>query len=132
MATIGNLGEYIVFSVSSDKVLTFNKMTQTVKGRWTNHNVIGKKPKSEFLGADIRSLNLSIKLDVMLGVKPIKVLKTLEHAVEDGSIFPFILGGKKVGSNSWVITQMSETWDCVYSKGELIKASVSLTLQEYV
>lgn len=132
MATIGNLGEYIVFSVSSDKVLTFNKMTQTVKGRWTNHNVIGKKPKSEFLGADTRSLNLSIKLDVMLGVKPIKVLKTLEHAVEDGSIFPFILGGKKVGSNSWVITQMSETWDCVYSKGELIKASVSLTLQEYV
>lgn len=132
MATIGNLGEYIVFSVSSDKVLTFNKMTQTVKGRWTNHNVIGKKPKSEFLGADTRSLNLSIKLDVMLGVKPIKVLKTLEHAVEDGSVFPFILGGKKVGSNSWVITQMSETWDCVYSKGELIKASVSLTLQEYV
>lgn len=132
MATIGNLGEYITFSVSSDKVLTFNKMTQTVKGRWTNHNIIGVKPKSEFLGADIRGLNLSIKLDVMHGVKPRNVLKTLEKAVEEGRVLPFILGGKKVGSNSWVITQMSETWDCVYSKGELIKASVSLTLQEYV
>lgn len=132
MATIGNLGEYIVFSVSSKKVLTFNKMTQTVKGRWTTHSVITSKPKSEFLGADLRSVSLNIRLDAMLGVKPLSVLKTLEHAVEQGRVLPFVLGGKKVGSNSWVITQMSETWDCVYTKGELIKASVTLTLQEYV
>lgn len=132
MATIGNLGELITFEVSSDKILTFDKLTRTVKGRWSTHSIIGKKPKSEFVGADLQNGSLNIKLNATHGVKPRKTLKAIEKAVEEGTVMPLVIGGKKVGSNSWVITQSSETWDCIFSKGELITASVSLTLQEYV
>ena len=34
MAVVGNLGSLITFEVSSDKVLTFDNMKRTVKGRW--------------------------------------------------------------------------------------------------
>ena len=128
---IGNLGKTITFEVSSDKVLTFRNMSRSVKGRWTQHNVKGK-PIAEFLGPDLDGASLTVSLSAMHGVKPRKTLETIEKAVRKGTVLPFVVGGEKVGSNNWVITSVSETWKCVYSKGELVSADVTLTLQEYV
>lgn len=132
MAQVGNLGKLIVFEVSSDKILTFRNMTQTVKGRWTTHNIIGNKPKSEFLGPGQRGGNLSIFLSVNHGVRPRSTIEKIEKAVENGTPFSFVLGGKKVGSNQWVITDMSETWDEIIKDGVLVSASLTITLAEYV
>lgn len=132
MAQIGNLGKLIVFEVSSDKVLTFNDMQQSVKGRWTQHTVIGKKPVSEFLGADLRTLSFKVRLDANHGVKPRKTLKKIEKAVEKGTPYIFVLNGAKVGKNEWVISSASETWDKILSHGELVSCSITLSLTEYV
>ena len=132
MAKVGNLGKLIVFEVSSDKVLTFRDMTQTVKGRWTTHETIGKKPKPEFLGPDQRGVNLTIFLSVDHGVKPRKTIEKIEKAVEKGTPYPLVIGGKKVGSNQWVITNMSETWKEIILDGQLVSANLTLTLAEYV
>lgn len=70
MAVVGNLGSLITFEVSSDKVLTFDKMKRTVKGRWATHDAIGGKTKSEFLGAGNASITLPIFLSSMHGVRP--------------------------------------------------------------
>lgn len=129
---IGNLGKAITFEVSSSKVLTFNNLSRTVKGRWTQHNIIDGKPKSEFLGPDLDGATFKVFLSAMHGVPPRKTIETIEKAVTQGTVLPFVVGGKKVGSNNWVITAVSETWNCVYSKGELVSADVNLTLQEYV
>lgn len=132
MAQIGNLGKLIVFEVSSDKVLTFGKMTQAVRGRWTNHEPIGNKPKPEFLGAGQRTISLSIFLSVNHGVRPRKTIEKIENAVENGTPFPFVLCGKKVGAHQWVITDMSETWDEIIQDGRLVSAHLALNLAEYV
>lgn len=132
MAQVGNLGKLIVFEVSSDKILTFRNMTQSVKGRWSTHNIIGNKPKSEFLGPGQRGGNLTIFLSVNHGVKPRSTIEKIEKAVENGTPFSFVLGGKKVGANQWVITDMSETWDEIIRDGVLVSASVTITLAEYV
>lgn len=134
---IGNLGKLITFKVSADykkgrmKVVTFQNMTQSVRGRWTSHAIIGKKPVSEFLGPDMRQITLPIVLSVDLGINPRKVLDSLEKAVEKGSAYDFVIGGKKVGKYQWCITGMSETWDIVMNNGMLVQAKVSLTLEEY-
>ena len=129
---IGNLGKTITFEVSDKKVLTFNNLSRTVKGRWTQHNIIDRKPKPEFLGPDLDGMTFKVSLSAMHGVKPRKTIETIEKAITKGTVLPFVVGGKKVGSNSWVITAVSETWNCVYSKGELVTADVNLTLMEYV
>lgn len=129
---IGNLGKVITFEVSSEKVLTFNNLSRAVKGRWTQHNIVDSKPKSEFLGPDLDGVTFKVHLSAMHGVRPRKTLEAIEKAVTNGTVLPFAVGGKKIGSNSWVITAVSETWNCVYSKGELVTADVNLTLQEYV
>lgn len=129
---IGSLGKTITFEVSDKKVLTFTNLSRTVKGRWTQHNIVESKPKSEFLGPDLDGITFKISLSAMHGVKPRKTLEKIEKAVQKGTVMNFVVGGKKVGGNSWVITAVSEAWNCVYSKGEIVTADVTLTLQEYV
>ena len=78
MAQIGNLGKLITFEVSSKKVLTFNGMQRNVSGRWAQHDIIGSKPVSEFLGPGQQKVTLPIFITVMHGVKPRKTLEKLE------------------------------------------------------
>lgn len=129
---VGNLGKLITFKTSDQKILTFSNMQQNVSGRWSTHERIMRKPLSEFNGADLRSITFSIKLDAMLGVKPRKTLEKIEKAVEKGYVYPLVIGGKKVGKNKWKITKISEKWDVIYIAGELVKASLDISLEEYL
>lgn len=131
MGSIGNLGRLIVFEVNADKVLTFGKLTQSVKGRWTTQNPISGKPYSEFLGPGQRTISLSVYLSAVHGTKPRKTMERIEAAIENGTPYELVIGGKKVGSSQWVITDMSESWETVIKDGMLVSASLSLNLSEY-
>lgn len=132
MAQIGNLGSLITFEVSSQKVLTFNNMQRTVKGRWAQHDIIGGKPVPEFLGPDRQSITLPIFITAAHGVRPRSTIENLEQAAELGTPFTFVIGGKKVGSNQWVVESISETWGEIIDSGRLLSAHLTLTLSEYV
>lgn len=131
MAKVGSLGKLIVFEVSSDKVLTFKSLNQSVKGRWTTHTPIKRKPVYEFLGPDVRQITMTINLNAMLGVKPKAMLNKIEKAVEKGKAYTLVIGSEKIGKYKWIITNVSETWNTVMSKGELISCTLNLTLAEY-
>lgn len=131
MGKIGNLGKLIVFEVSANRVLTFDGLTQSVKGRWTVQNPILGKPYPEFLGPGQRTISLSIYLSAMHGVKPRKTMERIEKAIEQGTPYKLVIGGKKVGSNKWVITDMSESWGEIIRGGKLAAASLTLNLAEY-
>lgn len=128
---IGTLGRKIIFEVSDNKVLTFEGMGREVSGRWTSHDVLGVKPKAEFLGPACQTVSLTIRLSASLGVKPRRILDTVERMVETGSAEYLVIGGKLVGRRPFRITGSSETWDKVYSRGELAKATMTLSLEEY-
>lgn len=129
---IGNLGDLIVFEVSSEKIQTFNSLTRSVKGKWTTHDIISNKPKSEFLGADLSDISFAVTLSVNHGVKPRDTMERIEEAVEKGEHFPFVLGGRLIGENDWKITSVSETYSTIIADGKIAQAKVNLTLQEYV
>ena len=90
---VGNLGKLITFEVSSRKVLTFDQMQRSVKGRWATHDVIGGKVKSEFLGADVASITLPIYLSAMHGVRPRRTIELINDAIESGQYFTFVVEG---------------------------------------
>ena len=64
---IGSLGD-VVFTSSTDLVRTFADAAHKTSGRWTAHEVIGQKPAQEFGGPGLRTLSLSIRLDVGLEI----------------------------------------------------------------
>ena len=127
---IGTMGP-IVFEVSDKVVLTFKGMTREVSSRWVEHEVMGVKPKPEFLGPGNQKINLPITLSAALGVKPRKMLELVEDMVESGDAEYLILKCRPVGRHPFRLTSSSETWGDMYRHGELAKASLTITLEEY-
>lgn len=127
---IGNLGGKIMFEVSDKKVLTFNNFNQNVSARWAKHERIMGKAKSEFLGPDLRTITLDIRLDAHLGVRPRTTLETIERMVEKGVSSVLVIGEKPVGEHKWKIKEMSEAWNIIMNRGELVSANLKLTLEE--
>lgn len=131
MGKIANWGTTITFEVSSSKTLTFSKFKRTVSARWKEHNIIGQKPKGEFTGPDSSGVTLEAVLAAEHGVRPRSTLEKLEKACESGTVDYLYVGGKKVGANKMCLESISESWDEIWNKGELVKATVSLTFSEY-
>ena len=128
---IGTLGTDLVFETSDNYVLTFSGMTRDVSSRWATHETPGVKPRAEFLGPGLQSVSLPITLSSNLGVKPREMLERVEQMVETGDTEYLILGYRPVGKNRFRVTGSSETWDVIYNRGELARAKLTLTLEEY-
>lgn len=131
MGEIGHFGKDIIFSTSDKKILTFGNFTQKVSARWSTHNIIGSKPHKEFNGSDSRKVTFEMTFDAIYGVKPRKMLEALEKMVENGTVDYLVIGGRKIGNNRFYISSMSETWDVVCNRGQLERATVSVTMEEY-
>lgn len=128
---IGNFGS-IVFETSDRKIMTPRGINQTVGSSWAVHDTIGGKQKTEYTGKNLRTFSFEITLSAELGVRPRKMLQQLEELAEGREVFPLVIGGKPVGENMWRLVSISEEWNTVLNRGELISATVSLSLEEYV
>lgn len=132
MGTIGNIGKEVIFKTSDKRILNFTKMQRTVKGRWASHSRVKKKPKKQFLGSDADSITFTIELNAMHGVKPRKTVNKIEKLIRTGKPQTVVIGKKKVGKHKFVITEMSESWETILNKGEVVKIVCDLTLEEYL
>lgn len=129
---IGHIGKTVVFETSDVKILNFRKMQRTVKGRWDSHSRVGKKPKKQFLGPDADQLTFTLTLNAEHGVKPRKTVENIEKLIQTGKPQTVVIGSKKVGSNKYVITEISENWETILNRGEVVKIICDITLEEYL
>ena len=128
---IGQWGSNIKFSVNSEKQLSFRDMKRTSSARWTSHNIIGKRPKTEFLGPGMDEVTMDVILSAEMGVRPRSEMKKFRAACKKGEVHYLYINGKKVCKNKMAITAVSESWDEIWSQGELARAVVSVTFSEY-
>lgn len=131
MAQIGNFGKLITFEVSSEKMLALKDLKRTVAGRWKKHEIVGAAPRSEFQGPDLDETTITAILSAEHGVKPRATIERLEAAARSGEVDYLIIGGKRVGTGKVYISSISEEWDTIWNKGELVKAAINITFAEY-
>lgn len=131
MAQIGNFGKLITFEVSSEKMLALKDLKRTVAGRWKKHEIVGAAPRSEFQGPDLDETTVTAILSAEHGVKPRATIERLEAAARSGEVDYLIIGGKRVGTGKVYISSISEEWDMIWNKGELVKATINITFAEY-
>ena len=141
---IGNWGTDVVFSVSDQRVLTFSGRPprggrgwncdthHTVGSSWAMHSRMGLKDQTEYLRPNLQKLTFTITLDCNYGVRPRAILDMLARHAERGDVYAFVVGGKRVGRYRWRITDLSEAWEVVYNRGELARAKVNVTMEEYI
>lgn len=128
---VGKYGS-IIFETNDKHILAINNLSVSVGGRWSGHAVIGRKERKEFLGPDAKKVSFQMTLSAEYGIRPRTMLEKLEHMVESGYVDYLMIGGRPIGYNRFAITSISEAWDVLYSEGELSRATVSITMEEYV
>lgn len=126
---IGTLGT-ITFKVSADTIRTFTNLSRTGSARFQQHDVIGQKPVLEFIGPDLDAVTLPVRLDVKYGIKPLAEIDSMREAMTTGERLSFLVGGKFLGD--FVIESIADTWETTDNRGNLLKATVSLSLKESV
>lgn len=131
MNKIGNLGP-VVFVVSEGAIRTIDNFSRSSAGRWAQHDIIGKKPKKEWLGPGVDSVSFEVIFDARFGLNPRKEVDKLTALERDGKAMPLVIGRKSVGVALWVITDLSIDWTVLDSMGNLVNAVARITLEEYI
>lgn len=129
MLKVDGAGEDITFEASADKVRTWRDAHRTGKARWAKHEVYQEKPKKEFLGPDLDTISLSVRLDITRGLVPRDELRKMRDLMRTGVVMQFSIGGEFVGEFS--LEGLDEAWTRFDAKGVLTTAVVQLTLEEY-
>jgi len=131
MAIIGAYGDKLAFSVSRDTVLTFHDFARDISARYGTHEVVGNRPRLEFLGPQLQELSFSMELYLGLGADPLETINLLGNLAESGYHGRLVIGNEQVGQNEWVIQKVGEKREYITDKGELLYATVSVTMKEY-
>ena len=130
MAEIGSWGTF-TFYVSRSSIKTFDDLKWESSVKYATHERHLKEPLLEFTGQDVESMSFTMFFSVFLGVNPIKEIASLLQAMRRGEVNRLVIGPKAYGTNKWVITKLSNSLKRFDRWGNLLVASVNVTMQSY-
>ncbi|KGE20694.1 phage tail protein [Paenibacillus wynnii] len=131
MSKIGSLGT-VVFVVSPEAIRTFQDFSRSSASRFAKHDIIGQKPKTQWLGPGLDTITFTMWFDARYGLNPRKELDKLSILERGGKAIPLVLGKKGLGTGLWIITGLGQAWTDIDNAGNVIRATVSVSLEEYV
>lgn len=128
------LGAYgsLVFSVSSNKILTFDNLSQSSSYSTETQEVIGKKPSTYKKGPGLDQISFDVVLDQTLGVDVEAEIKKWLDICNSGTAYHMNIGGKNITSNPLLLKSVDVAYAQISKSGKPIKANLSIKLEEYV
>lgn len=130
MAVIGNWGD-VTFAVSRNQIKTFDGLKWESGAKYATHDRHLKEPLLEFTGTEIESMSFTMFFSVFLGVNPIAEVSKMLQAMRRGEVHRLVIGPKAYGTNKWVITKLSNSLERYDNRGNLLSATVNVTMQSY-
>lgn len=130
---IGSVGSYgpIKFTVSSAKIVTPTSVTINRKSRVIKHTRLSNVDITEFSTRELKTVTIPIKL--LAEYAPVlSTIAILERICERGEHYPLILGGKKIGKNTFRLDSVSDTYNRTSTGGIPLISEISLSLEEYI
>lgn len=134
MGEVGSLGKikfYVRETDGTPKILSFTDMTRESSARYEEHPVNGKKAFLEFVSPQPDQITMTIVAKKELGASPYKVQKQLHDYLNKGTVCTFMVGGRRIGSYKWVITNLSDAYQTVCMNGSVTEMRFTVTLKEY-
>ncbi len=129
---LGTLGD-ISFRVSGyNDIFTYDNYSRNASVRTANHEIIGEKSITEYLGPGLQEISFNIKLNAQWGVNPLKEIERLIDYCESGTVLTFTMGGKRVGRYKWLIESVDSNAKYYDNTGNILSADASVKLKEYV
>ncbi|MFH5187102.1 phage tail protein [Paenibacillus sp. TAB 01] len=128
---IGAFGD-VVFIATAETLRTFEDFSRKSSARWAKHEILLRKPKSQFLGPDLDTISFKMRFDVSYGVKPRDEMEKLLVMNRNGEVADLTIGGKSLGEGLWAITSLEQSWDHIDTNGNVLIATASIELEEYM
>lgn len=120
------------FTVSRQKIYTFDGFTWSSKLETDKQNATGKKPTTAIKGAGLNSIKITLLLHRELGVHPRKEIEDWEKIKDAAVPNAFILGANPMGLNKYLVTDCSASKTVIDGNGDINSAELSLTFEEYL
>jgi phage protein U len=118
----------VPFVSSSAVVYTFKDLSVSRSARWATHEIIGKKPKLEYIGPGLTEVSFNIQLNSSLGTPPLVALIMLKNMLEKKQPERLLIGPDYLGK--FVIESIGEERKYHNNFGICVSAEVSITLKE--
>ncbi len=128
MSGIGAWGS-IVFEVSQEQILTFDRLRQTKRGRYSTLNVANYEQLLQYDGRELQTVSFTVRLHHRF-CDPQAELRKLVALVDGHSAYPLIVGGWAIGE--FVLEELGSDWKRVADNGVLMYAEGDLYLREYL
>ena len=131
---LGALGDVVFISSFKTpiKVRTFRDFQRDSSARWGSNDIHMQKPRSQYLGPGLDTISFNMTLDARLGMNPRKEMEKLLGYQRDGKVMLLQIGGKALGQGKWKIMSLTQSWGDIDREGNLLKAELAVTLEEYV
>lgn len=127
---IGSFGSEVVFQVSADRMFTFDGLSRSKSVKVANHQLINRPDKVQFSGRELDKVSFKMDFVASLGVVPHEEIEKLHSLLSEGAVRTLRIG--KVIFGKFMLKSVKEDWREVDGQGNLLKASVSVDLEEYV
>lgn len=128
---IGSYGD-VIFEASDKRILTYKNFRRDSASRFSDHEVIGQKPTSEYIGPGNDSVSFEVTLNSKLGVDPDELIALFIKYNREGHAYPLVIGPKTLGVDKWRMSSLGESVTTQGPKGEVVSATLEITLIEYV
>lgn len=128
---IGAFGD-VIFETSDNRILNFSGFTRATSSRYATHEIIGKKPRTEFVGPSLDIITFTINLNGNNNVKIRDEMNRWIIMAREGIAETLVIGTKAIGVDKWVVKDVSEAWDTIFNQGELFSGKIDVTLEEYL
>ena len=120
------------FKTSSRSLYTFDEFTTSSGLQVEKQDVEGKKPSTYIKGSDLDSMSFNIPLSHSLGIDVWGEFVSWKAIMEREKAYTFILGGKPVGQNKWLLKSVQLSNSKIDGNGKILSASLQLQFEEYV
>lgn len=127
---VGYMGD-VPFYASEVLLRTPMETARSAASRWTDHELLLRKPVSQFVGPVLETFSFSLVLSSVNGLNPLKELGKLRAMRDNGTVFPLIIGGRPLVQNYWRLESLSEGENYYSADGRLLQTKVSVQLKEY-
>ena len=117
----------VVLKLRRIKFIHFNVLTRTSKSKYTEHEIIGSKPKLAYTGEELDEYNMEIALKKSLGVDPESAVSVLEQYKADGEVVVLMLGNAVKGQSSY--RRFKTDYRHIDNNGIVHTINASLTLK---
>lgn len=135
MGQIGHFGD-IKFRVKSRKngipeILSFDDATWQSSISLEEHKIHKKKGFLEFTERGLDTFSMNVYVSAVNHVHPLHYVKKFRQYNLRAKAYPLVIGGKRIGSYYFAITDVSNDLEQFYRNGKLIAAKIRVTFKEY-